>query len=150
MLLVSLCLAQTVVAADWRLQDTNGVTHTLAAQKGKWVLINFWAPWCPSCLQELPDLVAVQKRHADLQVIGIAVMYKNRKEVQEIQSRHTLTYPIVLGSEDTAADFGGLHGLPTSFLYAPNGKLVGSHEGALTESELEHALTHPADSLFTH
>lgn len=150
-LLMSLCAVQVVHAEAWELKDKDGVHHTLSEQKGKWVLVNFWAPWCPMCLQELPEFVAVQQQHKDLQVIGIAIMYKSRKEVLAVASQAALDYPVVLGNEDTAADFGGLIGMPTSFLYDPSGKLVGQHQGPLTQHEIEQAIAQKpeAATLFT-
>lgn len=138
-------------AEAWQLKDKDGVQHRLADLQGKWVLVNFWAPWCPTCLQELPDLVAVQHHHSDLQIIGVAVMYKSRKEVLDLLVKEGISYPIVFGNEDTAADFGGLTGMPTSILYAPSGKLIGSHEGPLTHSQLEQVLAQQpeAAALFT-
>ena len=149
--LVSLGLVQSACADDWNLKDKEGVRYKLSEQKGKWVLVNFWAPWCPECIQEFPELVALQQQHQDVQVLGVAVMYKNRKDVLDMAARLSLSYPIVLGNEDTAADFGGLLGLPTSFLYAPSGKLVGRHQGPLTRNEVEQAIAQKpeAAALFT-
>lgn len=138
--LISLGMVQSAVADDWNLKDKNGVRYRLSEQKGKWVLVNFWAPWCPECIQEFPELIALQQQHQDVQVLGVAVMYKNRKDVLDMAAHQALSYPIVLGNEDTAADFGGLLGLPTSFLYAPSGKLVGRHQGPLTRIEVEQAI----------
>src|SRR5487761_2117788 len=140
LLLCALSVTLAAHADDWNLKDKDGMHHKLSDQKGRWVLVNFWAPWCPMCLQELPDLTAVQQQHHDVQVIGIAVMYKNRKEVLDVSATESLNYPIVLGNEDTAADFGGLVGLPTSFLYTPSGELVGHHQGPLTQNEIEQAI----------
>ena len=82
----------------------------------------------------------MQKQHPDLQVIGVAVQYENKKEVLDVAKSKAVSYPIVYGNEDTAGDFGGLTGLPTSFLYAPSGKFVGRHEGPLTQREVEQAI----------
>lgn len=149
--LLALSLAHPAGAGDWNLKDKDGARYTLSGLQGKWVLINFWAPWCPPCLQEMPDLVALQQQHKDLQVIGIAVMYGNRKEVLDTAAKLSISYPIVFGSEDTAGDFGGLDGMPTSFLYSPSGKLIGHHQGPLTRSEVEQAIEQKADAtvLFT-
>ncbi len=138
--LLSQSLAHAAWAGDWSLKDKDGIHYTLSDLHGKWVLVNFWATWCPPCLQEMPDLDAIQKQHKDLQVLGVAVMYQSRKEVLDMVAKLSISYPIVLGNEDTAGDFGGLDGMPTSFLYSPSGKLVGHHQGPLTKTEIEQAI----------
>lgn len=135
-----LCSALAAQADGWKLKDKDGVSYTLAGQQGKWVLVNFWAPWCPPCLEEMPGFNALQKRHTDLQVIGVAVMYRKKKEVLDVVRQQSLAYPIVMGSESIASDFGEISGLPTSFLYSPAGKLVGRHEGPLTPRDVEQAM----------
>jgi thiol-disulfide isomerase/thioredoxin len=149
--LLLLGLVHAAWAGDWSLKDRDGANYTLSGLHGKWVLVNFWAPWCPPCLEEMPDLVAVQQQHKDLQVIGVAVMYGSRKEVTDTVSKLSVSYPIVFGNEDTAGDFGGLDGLPTSFLYTPAGKLAGHHQGILTQSEIERVIAQKPDAaaLFT-
>jgi len=89
----------------------------------------------------------LQQWHRDLQVIGVAVMYGSRKEVTDLVSKQSISYPIVFGNEDTAGDFGGLDGMPTSFLYTPSGKLVGHHQGILTQTEIEQAMAQKTDAL---
>src|SRR5512143_3897498 len=119
-MLLALLLACGLVQpawSDWSLKDKDGAHYRLSALKGKWVLVNFWAPWCPPCLEEMPELVALHKRHKDLLVIGVAVMYRKKSEVLEVVRSKSLDYPIVLGDEDIASEFGEVNGLPTSFLY---------------------------------
>ncbi len=151
-LLLSLSLVQPAGANDWNLKDKDGTHYTLSGLSGKWVLVNFWAPWCPSCIQEMPDLNSLQQQHKNLQVIGVAVMYGSRKEVMDVVTKKSISYPIVFGNEDTAGDFGGMDGMPTSFLYSPSGKLVGRHQGPLTQNEVEQAIEQKPDAaaLFTH
>ncbi len=139
-------LAQAAWAGDWNLKSRDGADYTLSGLHGKWVLVNFWAPWCPPCLQEMPDLNALQQQHKDLQVIGVAVMYESRKKVMDVVNKQFISYPIVFGNEDTAGDFGGLDGLPTSFLYTPSGKLVGHHQGILTQSDLKQVMAQKPDA----
>jgi thiol-disulfide isomerase/thioredoxin len=136
-------------ADEWSLKDTGGVRYTLSGLHGKWVLVNFWAPWCPSCIQEMPELISLQKQHKDLQVIGVAVMYKNRTDVMDVVKNLAISYPIVLGNEDIAGDFGGIAGLPTSFLYSPTGQLAGRHSGPLTQDEIGLTIEHGATTLFS-
>ena len=139
-LLASLCAAQLALADEWSLKDRDGIQYKLSDEKGKWVLVNFWAPWCPPCLAEMPGLEALQKQHKDLLVIGVAVMYGKVQEVTDVVKEKSLSYPIVLGNEDVASDFGGMNGLPTSFLYSPSGKLIGHHDGPLTQNEIEQVI----------
>jgi thiol-disulfide isomerase/thioredoxin len=150
-LLLSLGLAHAAGSDDWNLKDKDGANYTLSGLRGKWVLINFWAPWCPPCIQEMPELITLQQQHKDVQVIGVAVMYQSRKEVLDMVTKQSISYPIVFGNEDTAGDFGGLDGMPTSFLYSPSGKLVGHHQGPLTQNEIEQAIEQKPDAaaLFT-
>ena len=145
-LLLSLCSAHLALADEWKLKDKDGTQFKLSDQKGKWVLVNFWAPWCPSCLQEMPDLDALQKQHKDLLVIGVAVMYRKNQEVTDALKSQPVSYPIVLGDEDIASDFGEMKGMPTSFLYSPSGKLVGHHDGPLTQAEIDQAITQQSAS----
>ena len=127
-------------SGDWSLKDKEGVRYTLSGMHGRWVLVNFWAPWCPVCIHEFPEFISLQKENRDLQVIGVAVMYQNRREVLDMVQSQAISYPIVFGNEDTAGDFGGIVGLPTSFLYSPSGKLVGKHSGPLTKDEIGQAI----------
>ena len=124
-------------AGDWSLKDKDGVRYTLAGLKGKWLLVNFWAPWCPSCIQEMPELISLQQKHKDLRVIGVAVMYGTQQEVKDLAKSKGISYPIVLGNEDIASDFGEMKGMPSSFLYSPTGKLVSRYEGPLAINEVE-------------
>lgn len=133
--------AHVALADDWNLKDKDGVHYKLAEQKGKWVLVNFWAPWCPPCVEELPALDALQKQHKDLLVIGVAVLYRKSQEVMDAVRSTSISYPIVLGNEDIASDFGEMKGMPTSFLYSPSGKLVGHHDGPLSQTDIEQAIT---------
>ncbi len=141
-LLLALGFAQPSWSTDWSVKDKDGVRYQLSALKGKWVLVNFWAPWCPPCLEEMPDLAALQKQHKDLVVIGIAVMYGKKQEVMEVVRQQKLPYPIVLGNEDVASQFGEVDGLPTSYLYSPSGELLGRHEGMLSREDIEQAIAH--------
>ena len=133
--------ASSARANDWSLKDKDGVKYTLSGLEGKWVLVNFWAPWCPTCIQEMPDLMAVQNQHKDLQVIGVAVMYDSKQEVMNVVHSQAISYPVVMGNEGIASNFGSMPGMPTSFLYSPDGKLQGHHDGPLTADEINKALT---------
>ncbi len=131
-------LAGPAMASDaWTLKGTDGKVLRLADYKGKWVVVNFWATWCSPCQSEIGELMNLQHSRKDVVVIGIAELYRDRGEVLDFIKKRGVTYPIVLGTEDTAADFGGLNGVPTSFLYTPSGQLAGQHQGPLSAEDIE-------------
>jgi thiol-disulfide isomerase/thioredoxin len=117
--------------------DTKGKTHRLADYKGKWVLVNFWATWCPPCLEEMPDLQKLHETRKDLAVIGIAMEYRDPDYVKQFADDLLVSFPIVLGDNKIAAQIGRVPGLPTTYLYDPTGKLVAQNVGALTREAVE-------------
>lgn len=130
--------ASWVQAADFKLTDTNGKTHTLSGYKGKWVLVNYWATWCPPCLEEIPDLIALhENKKNNLVVIGVAMDYRNAKQVTDFAEGLLIEYPIVLGTPQIVSQIGPLRGLPTTYLYNPEGKIVAQQVGLITRAAVE-------------
>lgn len=110
---------------------------SLSDYKGKWVLVNFWATWCPPCLAEIPELNALAASHRDLVVIGIAMDYANAKLVDDFVKKHRIGYSVVLGNRGIAAQIGDFDVLPTSYLYSPAGEQVAVQRGELTRAGVE-------------
>ncbi|MDZ7583531.1 MAG: TlpA disulfide reductase family protein [Thiobacillus sp.] len=130
--------ASWVQAADFKLTDTNGKTHTLSGYKGKWVLVNYWATWCPPCLEEIPDLIALHgDKKNNLVVIGVAMDYRNAKQVTDFADGLLVDYPIVLGTPRVVRQIGPVQGLPTTYLYNPEGKMVAQQVGLITRAAVE-------------
>jgi thiol-disulfide isomerase/thioredoxin len=127
-----------VQAADFKVTDTNGKTHTLSGYKGKWVLVNYWATWCPPCLEEIPDLIALHgDKKNNLVVIGVAMDYRNAKQVTDFADGLLVDYPIVLGTPRVVNQIGPVQGLPTTYLYNPEGKMVAQQVGLITRAAVE-------------
>lgn len=127
------------VFKEFVLKDTAGRQHVLSQYKGKWVFVNYWATWCPPCLEEVPDLVALYdaRKNKDVVVIGVAFDYDNEKEVFEYVDDMLMSYPIVLGDEQVNAQIGQAEVLPTTYVYNPRGELVKIKRGLVTKQYLE-------------
>ena len=119
-------------------EDMQGQPQRLADYRGKWVLVNFWATWCPPCLEEIPDLVDLHRAHSkkDLVVIGVA-LDSSAKSVRQFIERFKVNYPVVLGDYDLAEQVGEVTVLPTSYLYNPQGELVSYQQGMVTRDSVE-------------
>ena len=103
----------------------------LSSYRGKVVLLNFWATWCEPCLTEMPTFVEWQKQYGsrNFQVIGIS-MDDAAPEVTATVSRLKLNYPVLMGDEYLGADYGGVLGLPVTFLIDRDGKIRARYQGA--------------------
>ena len=134
-----LVLGSAATAGDFSFNDIAGKQHTLADYRGKWVLINFWATWCPPCLEEIPDLISLHEQHKDkdLVVIGIATDYTDPKVVASFVRDRRISYPIVLATDSIVAQIGRVEGLPMTYMYNPQGKMVAYNVGALSKKSVE-------------
>lgn len=117
--------------------DSTGKKLTLSDYKGKWVLINFWATWCPPCLKEIPDLVSLYESRKDVVIIGIAMDYQNPKTVMKFADSLSISYPIVLGDRKIAAQIGPVSMLPTTYLFDPAGQPAAYKVGLISRESLE-------------
>ena len=126
-------------AAGFSVEDIQGKTHRLEDYRGKWVLVNFWAIWCPPCQNEIPELNSLHDAHKDndLVVISIAMDSGSRNKVAEFSQAHGVSYPVVMGNRKIAAQIGELDVLPTSFMYSPNGEQVSYQAGEITRESVE-------------
>ncbi len=131
----------------FKFQDSTGKIHTLADYKGKWVLINFWATWCPPCLEEIPDLIALYESRDDVMVIGIAMDYADPKDVMEYVDAMSISYPTVLGDRRIAAQIEELSMLPSTYLFNPLGQPAARQIGLITREEIEAFMRHKPESI---
>jgi thiol-disulfide isomerase/thioredoxin len=129
---------------NFMLKDLTGKTHALSQYKGKWVIVNYWATWCPPCLEEVPDLVALydSRKNKDVMIIGVAMDYQNAKEVTSYADDMLISYPIVLGDDDVMKQIGISEVLPTSYIYNPSGELIKTKHGKVTKQYLESIIAH--------
>ena len=128
----------STLANEFVFKDMQNKIQRLSDYNGKWVLINFWATWCPPCLEEIPDLVEMYnaRKATDFVVIGIA-MTSSKDSVLSFTKQMEISYPIVMGDDKSAAQIGRIDALPTSYLYDPSGKLVSYQAGMITREAIE-------------
>ena len=126
------------IAPDFSLQDLDGQPLQLANYRGKVVLLDFWATWCTPCLGEIPHFVAFQNQYREqgLQVIGIS-MDDGPKPVREFYQQFKMNYPVALGTDKLAEAYGGVLGLPVTFLIGRDGQVAAKYVGEVQMPVLE-------------
>ena len=122
--------------------DLKGNETKLSDYKGKWVIVNLWATWCPPCLVEIPDLVMFHEEHKDKDAIVLGVNYEaiEKEKVEAFAQSQMINFPIVRfeGKIDgRTSPFGPLYGLPTTYMVAPDGSVVAARTGLVDQKMLE-------------
>lgn len=138
-ILLALVTLSAHAAPSFTLVDTAGSRHRLADYQGKWVIVNYWATWCPPCLEEVPDLVNLydRRKDKDVMVFGVVFEFKNVGEVEKFVDDMLMSYPIVLGNERVVAEIGPAEILPTTYIFNPRGELVKTRRGLITRQYIE-------------
>ncbi|MDA1190126.1 MAG: TlpA disulfide reductase family protein [Candidatus Poribacteria bacterium] len=133
------------VAPDFTLPDFNGNPVSLSDFKGKRIIVNFWGTWCPPCVAETPDLVALYEANKDKEfvVIGIAVG-DTVESVSAFAAEYRVTYPLLVGNDkevyDLSRKFGGADYLPTTYVLDKDGKIVRKLVGQQDRSAFDRLL----------
>jgi peroxiredoxin len=129
-----------VANLNFTFKDLAGKPVTLSAYKGKVVLLDFWATWCPPCRKEIPGFVELYNTYKSrgLVVIGVS-MDEDTPDVKHFATQYKMNYPILLGfgrDADLKPAFGELP-LPTSFVIASDGRICGRHDGLTAKEQVE-------------
>lgn len=124
-------------APAFTLPDLNGSPVSLSDFKGKVVVLNFWATWCPPCKREIPDFIELQSDYGSkgLQIVGVAL--DRPESVKEFAAANGMNYQILLGNNDVAARYGGVKGIPTTFVIDRTGKIAAKFVGFRTKEIFE-------------
>lgn len=139
LLLFMVSVAAAASTPDFTLPDLNGKQHRLSDYRGKWILVNYWAMWCPPCLREIPELERFYQKHKanDAVVLGVDYEESDHKKLAQFIKDNKMTYPVLLGSPEQGDTIGPVPGLPTSFLIAPDGTIAGRKVGPVTGRAIE-------------
>jgi thiol-disulfide isomerase/thioredoxin len=129
------------VIPELRIATLDGTRFDLAAQRGRWVVVNYWATWCSPCLKEMPDLDAFAKSRADVAVIGLAYEEIEPEALRDFLVAHPVDYPIaIVDVFEPPTDFPAPRGLPMTWLIGPAGDVVKRFLGPVTAQDLTDAI----------
>lgn len=141
LLLAGLFSLATVGAdeVDFTLLDINGNKVSLSDYRGKWVIVNYWATWCPPCLEEIPELVEFHEKHKDTDAVVLGVSFEevNKDYLVEFVDSHFMTYPVLRMAPVPRTELGPVMGLPTTYIISPTGERIARQEGPITGAALE-------------
>ncbi len=138
---ILLCLSLALLAAPvqaatqmptFTLSDAlTGATVESGAFEGKTLLVTFFATWCPPCIQEIPTLMTLQEELADknFSVVALSVDQAGASVVAKLIEQRDINYPVLMAKGSTARDFGGVVGIPTTFLVNSAGQVVKKYPG---------------------
>ena len=131
--------AVTQLAPAWKLKDLDGHPVSSDQFKGKVVVVDFWATWCGPCVSEIPGYIELQKKYGPegLVIVGISMDQSGPDQVKKFAETKGMNYTIVMGDENVAEAFGGIEGIPTTFLINRQGHIVNRKVGAMPHDEYE-------------
>jgi peroxiredoxin len=126
-------------APDFTLLDATGSQVKLSALKGRVVLLDFWATWCHGCKVEIPWYMEFENKYGKdgLAAIGVSMDEDGWKSVKPFLQEHQLNYPVVIGTQEVANEYGGLSSLPMTLLIDRRGNIAESHAGMVNKDEFE-------------
>ena len=140
-ILVTLLLlaASQVRAVDYELPDVNGQMQSLDQYQGKWVIVNYWATWCSTCMKELPDLASIHESNKDKDIVVVGVNFEaiGNDELKAFVAEQSIPYPVLRSAPVRVTALGKVPALPTTYIIDPAGKVVAGEIGLVSRQGLE-------------
>ncbi len=132
-------LAAVAEPVKLELPDLAGKSQSLEQYRGKWVVVNYWATWCPPCLEEIPDLVDFHDQHKDRDAVVVGVNYEDigPERLSAFVDSYFMSYPVLRSDPFVNSPLGPIPGLPTTYIIDPDGNRVARQVGPLTREQLE-------------
>jgi peroxiredoxin len=126
--------------ADFTLNDLNGQAWTLKELRGKVVVVNFWATWCPPCRKEMPDLESLYKKYKDEGLVILAISDEDAAKVKPFIEQQGVKYPVLLDPGRKVSGLFQIQGLPRTFVYDREGKLIEQSIDMRTKKQFQEML----------
>ena len=138
-MLLLLVLPLAAGAVDMPLTAVNGSKVNLNQYQGRWLVVNYWATWCPPCIVEMPELQSFHDEHVDkgAMVIGINAENISGQRLVRFLDDYFITYPNFIAGPTQQSELGLIPGLPTTFMVSPEGEVVARQVGPVTREMIE-------------
>ena len=138
-LLTAVCSNLAAGPAEFELTGIDAQQYKLSDYRGKWVLVNYWATWCPPCLEEIPELEIFHNNNKDTNgvVLGVNMEEISDRALKKFVEDQFVSYPILRARPAASSPLGRISGLPTSFLISPSGEIVAKQTGTVTAEAIE-------------
>lgn len=129
-------------APAYELPDLDGKTVKNTDFLGKVVILDFWATWCPPCRMEIPHFVRLQSEYGDqgLQIVGLSLDAGGARDVRPFAEEYKINYTMLIAKDETAESYGGVVGIPTTFVIDRKGTIVKKFVGYTPPETFEEAI----------
>lgn len=129
---------------DFSFTDLQQKEHKFSDYRGKWVLVNYWATYCPPCLAEIPDIDRfAENNKGKFVALGMDAGGSSPKDIKEFKEKLNIHYPLIPSQESTMLAFGIVMAIPTSYIISPKGEIVDKFVGIITYDDLDYYVNPP-------